>query len=190
MRNFGADLDRLRELRPQRSTVVLLVESLLFNNGYLAVVLYRVAHWFKSRRVPMMGPLFGRLQTLLTGVEIAPAATIGPGLMISHGQGIVIGQWSTLGSGVTLMQQVTLGAPSIGRLENMPTVGNDVFIGAGARLIGGITVGDGAKIGTNAVVTEDVPPGGRAAAPKARITAGDSPAPPVDLAADNDQNGQ
>lgn len=170
MSNLGADLDRLRELRPARSTFVLLIESLLFNNGFLAVVLYRIAYWFKSRRIPMLGPLFGRLQTLLTGVEIAPGAEIGPGLMISHGHGIVIGQWAKLGRNATLMQQVTLGAPSIGRLDQMPQVGDDVFIGAGARLIGGITVGDGAKIGTNAVVTRDVPAGGRAQAPPASVS--------------------
>ena len=170
MKNFQADLDRLREVRPDRSTFVLLVESLLFNNGFLAVVLYRIAFWFKSRRIPMMGPLFGRLQTLLTGVEIAPATVIGPGLLISHGQGIVIGQCAKLGQRVTLLQQVTLGAPSVGRLDQMPTVGDDVFIGAGARLIGDISIGDGAKIGTNAVVVRDVPVNGRAAAPTATIT--------------------
>lgn len=164
-----ADLDRLRQVRPNRSIPVLWIESLLFNNGFLAVVLYRIAHWFKARRIPMMGPLFGRIQTLLTGVEIAPGAEIGAGLMISHGQGIVIGQWVRIGKNATLMQQVTLGAPSIGRLEQMPQVGNDVFIGAGARIIGGITIGDGAKIGTNAVVVRDVPAGGRAAAPTAEI---------------------
>jgi len=164
-----ADLERLRVLRPGRSTAVLLAESLALNNGFLAVVLYRLAHWFKVRRIPLMGPLIARAQTLLTGVEIAPGATIGPGLLISHGQGIVIGQWATLGRGATLMQQVTLGAPSIGRLEQMPSVGDDVFIGAGARLIGAITIGDGAKIGTNAVVTRDVPAGARVAAPVAEI---------------------
>ena len=158
-----ADLARLEAIK-SRQGFRLLVESLLFDNGFNAVVLYRIAHWFRSQGVPFLGPLFGRLSVLLTGAEIAPGTEIGPGLMISHGQGIVIGQWSKLGSGVTLLHQVTLGGPSIRRTEEMPRVGDDVFIGAGAKLIGGITVGDGAFIGVNAVVAQDVPAGSKVVA--------------------------
>lgn len=154
--NLREDTRRLRAIK-SKSFPFYVVESLLFETGYQAVVLHRVAHWFKRHRIPVLGPLVGRLSQFLTGVEIAPAAEIGPGLMISHGQGIVIGQWSRIGARATLMQQVTLGAPGMGRLEEMPTLGDDVFVGAGARLIGGIRIGDRTFIGTNAVVGRDVP---------------------------------
>lgn len=169
--NLHHDLRRLAEFklgRP-RPSLKLVVESLLFDNGFQAVVLHRLAHALKKSGVPLLGPAIGRLSTFLTSTEIAPAARIGPGLMISHGMGIVVGQWASLGSGCTLMHQATLGATAMATLEGMPTVGNDVFIGAGARLVGPIHVGDGALIGTNAVVSRDVPAGGKALAPAAEI---------------------
>ena len=137
------------------------VESLLFETGYQAVVLHRLAHWFKSRGVPALGPAVARLNQFLTGVEIGPAATIGPGLMIVHGQGIVVGGYARIGRNATLLQQVTIGSPSPDHRERMPTIGDDVFIGAGAKVIGAITIGDGSFIGVNAVVAQDVPPGSR-----------------------------
>ncbi|MEM9553016.1 MAG: serine O-acetyltransferase [Acidobacteriota bacterium] len=154
------DIDRLRAIK-SKPFPWFVIESLLFETGFQAVVLYRLAHWFKVRGIPVMGPLIGRLSQLLTGVDIAPGATIGPGLMISHGQGIVIGQWARIGSGCTLLQQATLGATGMARLEKMPQVGDEVFIAAGARLLGGIEVGDGAFIGANVVVARDVPAGAR-----------------------------
>lgn len=159
--NLRQDLARLATFRGQGHGRVL-IEALLFDNGFQAVVLYRLAHACKRRKIRFLGPFFCRLSIFLTGVEIAPGAAIGPGLLISHGTGIVIGQWARIGAGATLMQQVTLGAPSMGRLEQMPELGDGVFVGAGARLIGGIKVGDGALIGTNAVVTVDVPAGAKA----------------------------
>lgn len=154
------DIQRLRAIKSKPYPFMLL-ESLLLENGFQAVVLYRMAHWFKSRRIPLLGPLLGRLSIFLCGVEIAPGAKIGPGLLISHGMGIVVGQWATIGSGCTMMHQVTLGASSTSKLEQMPKVGNDVFLAAGSRLIGGIEVGDGAFIGANAVVAENVPAGSK-----------------------------
>ncbi|MEL7061607.1 MAG: serine O-acetyltransferase [Acidobacteriota bacterium] len=156
-----ADVERLRAIK-SKPFPWFVIESLLFENGFQAVVLHRIAHAFKRRGIPFFGPLFGRLSQFLTGVEIAPGADIGPGLMISHGHGIVVGQWSRIGSGCTLLQQVTLGAADLGRLQAMPTVGDDVFLAAGCRLIGGITIGDGAFVGTNAVVARDVPAGAKA----------------------------
>ncbi len=137
------------------------VEGLLFDNGYQAVVLHRIAHWFKRHRWPFFGPLFGRLSLLLTGVEIAPGAHIGPGLTISHGTGLVIGQWAHLGSDVTLLHQVTIGATGGHSITRMPTVGDRVFIGAGAKIIGELTIGDDVLIGVNTVVTRDIPAGSK-----------------------------
>lgn len=133
------------------------VESLFFENGYQAVVLHRIAHWFRRRGIPLLGPFFHRLSIFLTGVDIAPAAMIGPGLRISHGVGLVIGAHARVGKDCLLMHGVTLGAPTVDRIADMPTLGDGVVVGAGAKIIGGVTVGDGALIGVNAVVTRDVP---------------------------------
>ncbi len=154
--NLKEDTRRLRSIK-RKPFPWYVLESLLFENGYQAVVLYRIAHWFKRRRVPFFGPALTRLCQFLTGVEIAPGAVIGPGLMISHGHGIVIGEGARIGARALIMHQVTIGAADVARLERMPTVGDDVVIGAGARLIGGIRVGDNVLVGVNAVVTHDVP---------------------------------
>lgn len=171
-----ADLKRLEEIR-SGSTLRVLIDALLFENGFQAIVLYRLSHAFKSRRIPFLGPLLCRLCQWLTGIEIAPATRIGPGLLISHGQGIVIGQWARLGSRCHLHQQVTLGAKDVGRIDQMPRLGDRVVIGAGAKLLGGIEVGDDAIVGPNAFVTRDVPAGGKALAPYADIRPPKTPEP-------------
>lgn len=158
--NLREDARRLQAIKSKPFPWYVL-ESLLFENGFQAVVVYRMAHFFKRRRIPVLGPLLTRLSQFLTGVEIAAAAEIGPGLMISHGMGIVIGQWTRIGKNATLHQQVTLGARGLGTLHAMPQVGDDVTIAAGAKLLGGITIGDGVFIGANAVVAQDVPAGAR-----------------------------
>lgn len=137
------------------------LEALLFDNGFQAVVVYRLARWFKRRRIPFLGPAIGRFGTFLTGVEISPSAQIGPGLRISHGVGTVIGGHAKIGAGAVLLHQVTLGSPSEGRVDEMPTLGDNVFIGAGAILIGRIEIGDDVVIGPNCVVTRDIPAGSK-----------------------------
>ena len=158
--NLRDDTRRLRAIK-RKAFPWYVVESLLFETGYQAVVLHRLAHWFKSHGVPALGPAIARFNQFLTGVEIGPAATIGPGLMIVHGQGIVVGGYARIGRNATLLQQVTIGSPSPDHRERMPAIGDDVFIGAGAKVIGAITVGDGSFIGVNAVVAQDVPAGSR-----------------------------
>ncbi len=160
MSNIGEDTRRLKEIK-SKGFPWYVIESMLFENGYQAVLLHRLAHWFKSHRIPLFGPLVARLSLWLTGVDIGPAASIGPGFRIAHGQGIVIGGYATLGSGVTLLQQVTIGGPTIEKVRNMPRIGNGVFIGAGARIIGDIEIGDGCFVGVNAIVTRDLPPNSR-----------------------------
>ncbi len=158
--NLKRDTRRLREIKSKPFPLYVL-ESLLFENGYQAVVAYRLASWFKHRRIPLFGPLFARLGLFFTGVDISPGAIIGPGLLISHGTGIVIGAGARIGADALLLHQVTLGASSNRRIGEMPAVGDRVFIGAGAKLIGGITVGDDVFIGVNAVVATDVPSGSK-----------------------------
>jgi serine O-acetyltransferase len=154
--NLREDTRRLKDIK-HRAFPWYVIESLLFDNGYQAVVLFRLAHWFKKNRLPFFGPLFGRLSHFLTGVDIAPGAEIGPGLFISHGTGIVIGQWARLGSRAMLLQQVTIGATGLSRIQEMPQIGDNVFIGAGARIIGPVKVGDNTVIGVNAIVHRDIP---------------------------------
>ncbi len=154
--NLAHDTRRLK-LNRKGTFPWYVIEALLLDNGYQAVVAYRIASWFKRHRVPIVGPLVARLGLLLTGVDIAPGAEIGPGLIVSHGTGLVIGSRARIGERAILLHQVTLGAPDVGRLEEMPCIGDDFYVGAGAALIGGITVGDRVVIGLNTTITEDVP---------------------------------
>lgn len=156
LENLRQDTRRLREIKSKPFPWYVL-ESLLFENGYQAVVLHRIAHAFRRRGIPFLGPLFHRLSILLCGVDIAPGAVIGPGFRISHGVGIVIGNGATIGERCLMMQNVTLGAPNQSRIGDMPTVGDDVVLGAGACLIGKIEVGNHVLVGVNCVVTGDVP---------------------------------
>jgi serine O-acetyltransferase len=158
--NLREDTRRLREIKTKEFPWYV-IESLLFENGYQAVVLHRMAHWFKSRGVPVLGPLIARFNQFLTGVEIGPGALIGPGLRISHGNGIVIGGYARIGRGALLLHQVTIGSPNPNRVEKMPVIGDNVFIGAGAKVIGEISIGDDVFIGVNAIVAQDIPSGSR-----------------------------
>ena len=154
--NLKADTRRLREIKTKGAPWYV-IESLLFENGYQAVVLHRIAHFFKSRRVPVLGPLFARLSHHLTGVDIAPAARIGPGLRIAHGTGLVIGNAVEIGSDCLLMHGVTLGAPTLSRIGDMPKLGDRVTLGAQASVIGPVAIGDDVFVGAHALVTRDVP---------------------------------
>ncbi|MFQ5527904.1 MAG: serine O-acetyltransferase [Thermoanaerobaculia bacterium] len=154
--NLVADTRRLK-LNRKGTFPWYVIEALLFDNGYQAVVAYRIASWFKRHGISVLGSFFARLGLFATGVDIAPGAEIGPGLIISHGTGLVVGGHTRIGARAILLHQVTLGAPEVARLDEMPRIGDDVYIGAGAALIGGITIGDRVAIGLNTIVTEDVP---------------------------------
>jgi serine O-acetyltransferase len=158
--NLGADARRLRETK-SGPLAWCVFESLLFDAGYQATLLHRLAHWFKRRRVPALGPALARWNQFVTGVDIAPAARIGPGLRISHGTGIVIGNGVAIGRDCLLMQNVTLGAPTAARIDEMPTIGDRVVLGAGCAVIGRIAVGDDVFVGALALVTEDIPAGAK-----------------------------
>lgn len=153
--NVLQDAARLRQIKTKGAPWYVL-ESLLFENGYQAVVLYRIGNWFKCRRIPIFGPLVARISLWLTGVDISPSASIGPGLLIGHGVGLVIGGRVRIGARALLLHGVTIGAPGIDRREEMPQIGDDVFVGAGACLLGGIRVGNNVFVGANAVVTRDI----------------------------------
>ena len=134
------------------------LEVLLEWPGVQAVLAHRVAHALHDARVPLVPRVIAYSARALTGVEIHPAANVGDGLFIDHGMGVVIGETADVGNDVTLYQGVTLGGTGFATGKRHPTVGDNVTIGSGAKLLGPITVGHGAKIGANSVVITDVPP--------------------------------
>jgi len=126
--------------------------------GIHALLTHRVAHALYGAGVPMLPRLISMLGRAITGIEIHPAARIGEGLFIDHGAGVVIGETAEIGDDVTLYQGVTLGGTGFATGKRHPTVEDNVTIGSGAKLLGPITIGHGAKIGANSVVITDVPP--------------------------------
>ena len=127
--------------------------------GVQALLAHRVAHALREAGVPLAPRAIAYLSRAITGVEIHPAAKIGPEFFIDHGSGVVIGETAEIGCCVTLYQGVTLGGTGFQPGKRHPTLGDNVTVGSGAKLLGPIAVGDGGKIGANTVVVEDVPPG-------------------------------
>ena len=126
--------------------------------GVQALLAHRVAHALRDAGVPLAPGGIAYVSRAITGVEIHPAAKIGPEFFIDHGSGVVIGETTEIGKRVTLYQGVTLGGTGFQRGKRHPTLGDNVTVGSGAKLLGPIAVGDGAKVGANTVVVEDVPP--------------------------------
>ena len=126
--------------------------------GLHALIGHRVAHALRGRGVPGLPRMIAYVSRAVTGIEIHPAAQIGEGLFIDHGMGVVIGETAEIGANVTLYQGVTLGGTGFATGKRHPTVQDNVTIGSGAKLLGPITIGHGAKIGANAVVIHEVPP--------------------------------
>ncbi len=153
-----ADVKAARERDPAAQGVSTF-EILTSWAGVQALLAHRVAHALYGAGVPVIPGAIAYLTRAITGVEIHPAAKIGPELFIDHGSGVVIGETAEIGSCVTLYQGVTLGGTGFQRGKRHPTLGSKVTVGSGAKLLGPISVADGAKIGANTVVVEDVPPG-------------------------------
>jgi serine O-acetyltransferase len=153
-----ADVTAARDRDPAAQQVSSL-EILLSWGGVQALLAHRLAHALREAGVPIVPGVLAYLTRSVTGVEIHPAARIGPELFIDHGSGVVIGETAEIGERVTLYQGVTLGGTGFQRGKRHPTLGDNVTVGSGAKLLGPIAVGDGAKIGANTVVIEDVPPG-------------------------------
>jgi serine O-acetyltransferase len=126
--------------------------------GVHALLSHRVAHVLHEAGVPIVPRTLALVTRAVTGIEIHPAAQIGEGLFIDHGNGVVVGETAQIGENVTLYQGVTLGGTGFATGKRHPTVQDNVTIGSGAKLLGPITIGHGAKIGANSVVIHDVPP--------------------------------
>lgn len=133
------------------------LEVVLTYPGLHALWSHRVAHWLWKHNFKLPGRWLSHVARFFTGIEIHPGAQIGSGFFIDHGMGVVIGETAEIGNDVTLYHGVTLGGVSLAKGKRHPTIGNDVVIGAGAKVLGSITVSDGSRIGANAVVVKPVP---------------------------------
>jgi serine O-acetyltransferase len=148
------------------------LEVLTCYPGLHALVLHRRAHWFWTHGWAVLGRFTSHLGRFLTGIEIHPGATIGRRVFIDHGMGVVIGETAEIGDDCTIYQGVTLGGTSLGKgTKRHPTLGRGVIVSAGAKVLGGFTVGDGARVGSNAVLLQPVPAGATAVGIPARIVA-------------------
>jgi serine O-acetyltransferase len=146
------------------------LEVFLCYPGVHALALHRIAHrlWHAGRTT--LARAVSHVGRFLTGIEIHPAARVGPGLFIDHGMGVVIGETAEIGENVTLLQGVTLGGTSLRREKRHPTLGNNVVVGAGAKIIGAFTIGDNSRIGAGSVVVREVPPNSVVVGVPGRVT--------------------
>lgn len=134
------------------------IEIILCYPGFHAIIHHRIAHSFYKRNWFLLARLVSHVNRFLTGIEIHPGAKIGKGFFIDHGSGIVIGETTEVGDNVTIYQGVTLGGTGKDKGKRHPTIGNNVTISAGAKVLGSFTVGDNVKIGAGSVVLKSVPP--------------------------------
>lgn len=146
------------------------LEVLLCYPGVHALAFHRVAHRLWRAGWTTLARWLSHVSRFVTGIEIHPAARIGPGLFIDHGMGVVIGETAEIGENVTLLQGVTLGGTSVRREKRHPTLGDNVVVGAGAKIIGAFTIGDNSRIGAGSVVVREVPPNAVVVGVPGRVT--------------------
>lgn len=153
MNRFREDVQNTMKMDPAARSVW----EVLTYAGVWAIWYHCITHWLWTHKAKFLGRALSQWARFLTGIEIHPGATIGRRVFIDHGMGVVIGETAEIGNDVLIYHQVTLGGTSLEKVKRHPTVGNNVLIGAGAKVLGAITIGDNSKIGVNAVVTRDVP---------------------------------
>lgn len=153
-KNIRKDIQAVFEHDPAAKNVW---EVIFAYPGFHARQLHRLAHTLWRWHVPFFPRLISHINRFLTGIEIHPGAKIGEGFFIDHGMGVVIGETAEIGDNVALYQGVTLGGTSLMKTKRHPTLGNNVVVGAGAKLIGAITIGDNVKVGAGSVVVTSVP---------------------------------
>lgn len=161
-----ADMDAILARDPAARSRL---EVALCYPGFHAVLLHRLAHAFWNKGLKLAARVIQVFSRFLTGIEIHPAAKIGERFFIDHGMGVVIGETAEIGHDVTLYQGVTLGGTSLDQGKRHPTLEDGVIVGAGAKILGPFTVGKGARVGSNAVVLEAVPPGATAVGIPAKL---------------------
>jgi serine O-acetyltransferase len=165
-KNLREEIATILEHDPAaRSTL----EVVLCYPGFHALLFYRLGHWLWVRRWLVLARWISTVARTLTGIEIHPGAKIGKRLFIDHGMGVVIGETAEIGDDVTLYQGVTLGGTKLHRGKRHPTIEDGVIVSAGAKVLGGFTVGKGARIGPNTIVRSEVPAGARVVAPRSTV---------------------
>ena len=153
--NLRAEIKAIKEKDPAaRSTL----EIFLCYPGFYALLMHRVSHWLWTHSFKLLARMNSNLSRFITGIEIHPGATFGKRVFIDHGMGVVVGETAIVGDDVLLYQGVILGGTSTEKTKRHPTIERGVIIGAGAKVMGNITIGEYSKIGTGAVVLKDVPP--------------------------------
>lgn len=145
------------------------IEILLLYPGVKAIAMHRVAHSLYRLRVPFVPRMLSELGRFVTGIEIHPGARVGRRVIIDHGMGVVIGETAEVGDDVIIYQGVTLGGTHLLPIKRHPTIKNHVVLGAGAKVLGAIVVGEGSRVGANSVVVREVPPNSTVAGIPARI---------------------
>lgn len=153
IKNLYYDAKNIQQKDPAARNIF---EVILLYPGFRALFFHRIAHFFYNIKLFFIARLISQLTRFFTGIEIHPGATIGKRLMIDHGMGIVIGETAVIGNDCVIYHQVTLGGTGKEKLKRHPTIGNNVLIGAGAKLLGPINIGDNVKIGAGSVVLKSV----------------------------------
>jgi len=165
-KNIRADIKHIMDTDPAARNPL---EVIFLYPTVHVMIFHRIAHVFYKLKLKFIARLLSQLSRFLTGVEIHPGAQIGKALFIDHGMGVVIGETAEVGDNVILYQGVTLGGTGKDKGKRHPTIGNNVVIGSGAKVLGPINIGDGAKIGANSVVLIDVPPNSTAVGVPAKV---------------------
>ncbi len=166
LRRMLDDLDSIRERDPAARTRF---EVYFLYSGFKAVRSHRKAHWFYNRNMKYLARWISQRSRHKTGIEIHPGAKIGKGLFIDHGMGVVIGETTEIGDNCTIYQNVTLGGTGKDQGKRHPTLGDNVMVGAGAKVLGPFHVGDNARIAAGAVVLDEVPADSTAVGVPARV---------------------
>lgn len=151
-------LDTIQSIKKRDPAAKSYLEIIFLYPGVHALVWYRIARVFYKIHFYFLARLISQFARFLTGIEIHPGATIGKRLFIDHGLGVVIGETSVIGDDVTMYHGVTLGGKSLESVKRHPTIGNNVVLGAGCKIMGNILIGDNSMVGANAVVTKSLPP--------------------------------
>jgi len=160
--NFKIILQDAQAIIARDPATSTLFQAFLFSSGLHAIIIFRFAHWLWQKKWRLTARFLSQCARFLTGIEIHPAAKIGNGFFIDHGMGVVIGETSQIGNNVSIYHGVTLGGTTVfdshGKQMNKrhPTLKNNIIVGAGAKILGPVTIGDNVKIGANAVVLHDV----------------------------------
>lgn len=162
--------NEIRQAQKKDPAAKSFLEIVLLYQGLHALIIYRIAHFFYNLHLYFLARYLSQIARFLTGIEIHPGAKIGKGLFIDHGMGVVVGETAIIGDNVLLYQGVTLGGTGLEKGKRHPTIGNNVVIGGGAKVLGNITIGDNSYIGANAVVIKDVPPNSTVVGIPGRIT--------------------